>query len=297
MQILPYWCISLLFGCISFPLKVCCILHEVRCWKSRVMLTHLDAAKMAIYNYKFACMLHSWTFMFTPGRCSKMEYLDSLYCNKFGHFSSLSTRTYQWILVLVIVLVRELRIVINAWEFVCVNSGIFNSFIVLEHAWVIDLCWLVSLLTCTLSTWECWSFAHAWVSDCVVDWLLHVCYIDLEELILSPKVKGDLKNCFIRMWNSCCKSSSCCTCFCLTWKSVVWRSMLCWLVFSRWFIHQDVRVHGNVHMMWHFFLWRSKRKRSSSYILAWVFFKVNGVSYDKMSRDSGRSMLEKEAHD
>ena len=96
MQILPYWCISLLFGCIYFLLKVCCIFHEARCWKSRVMLTHLDARRMAICNYKFACNLHSWTCMFTSGRCSKVEYVDSLYCSKFGHLSSLSTHKYQW---------------------------------------------------------------------------------------------------------------------------------------------------------------------------------------------------------
>ena len=159
-------------------------------------------------------------------------------------------------------------------ESLCVwTVEFFYSFIVLEHAWMIDLCWLIALLTCMLSTWECWSFAHAWVSACVVDWLLHVCYIDLEEFICLQRRKGDVTNCFIRMWNSRCKLSSCCACFCLTWKSVVWRSMFCRLVFSRWFIHQDVRVHGDVHMMWHLFLWRSKRKRSSSYILAWVFFK------------------------
>lgn len=88
MQILPYWCISLLFWCISFLLKVCCILHEVSCWKSRVMLNHLDAPKMEICNYKFACMLHSWICMFMPGRCSKVKYVDSFYCSKFGHFNS-----------------------------------------------------------------------------------------------------------------------------------------------------------------------------------------------------------------
>ena len=74
-------------------------------------------------------------------------------------------------------------------EILCVNSGISNSFIVLDHAWLIDLCWLISLLTCILSTWACWSFAHAWVSTCVVEWLLHVFYINLEDLILSPKMK------------------------------------------------------------------------------------------------------------
>ena len=69
------------------------------------------------------------------------------------------------IIVLMIVLVRGLKNCIHAWEFVFVNSGIFYSFIVLEHAWVIDLCWLISLLTWMFSTWECWWFAHAWVID------------------------------------------------------------------------------------------------------------------------------------
>ena len=36
---------------------------------------------------------------------------------------------------------------------------------------------------------------------------------------------------------------------------------------------------------------------SSSYILACVFFKVNGVSCDKMLQDFGRFTLEQGAHD
>ena len=133
-----------------------------------------------------------------------------------------------------------------------------------------QLVWLIDYYMYVISTWKSWFCLQRW--------------------------KGDVTNCFMRMWNSCCKFSSCCLCFCLTWKSIVWRSMFCRLVFSRWFIHQDVRVHSDVHMMWNLLLWRSKMKRSSSYI-AWVFFKVNGVSCDKMLQDFGRSTLEQEARD
>ena len=55
--------------------------------------------------------------------------------------------------------------------------------------------WLV-LVGCSvnimLSTWECWSFSHAWASTCGVDWLLHVCYIDLEELIFVSKDEREM---------------------------------------------------------------------------------------------------------
>lgn len=94
--------------------------------------------------------------------------------------------------------------------------------------------WSIDCYMYVISTWKSWFCLQRW--------------------------KGYVTNCFMRMWNSCCKSSSCCTCFCLTWKSVVWRSMFCRIVFSQWFIHQDVRVHGDVHMMWHLLLWRRKMK-------------------------------------
>ena len=54
--------------------------------------------------------------------------------------------------------------------------------------------------------------------------------------------------------------------FCLTWESVVWRGMFCRLVFGRWFVHQDVRIHGDVQRMLNLFLWRRKRKMLSSYV-------------------------------
>lgn len=80
--------------------------------------------------------------------------------------------------------------------------------------------------------------------ECQLVWLID-CYIYViltwKSLFCLQRWKGDVTNCFMRMWNSCCKSSSCCTCFRLTWKSVVWRSMFCQLVFSQWFIHQYVR--------------------------------------------------------
>ena len=116
---------------------------------------------------------------------------------------------------------------------------------------------------------ECWLVLF----DCV----LHACHIDLEELILSPKMKR-------RCWQSV---SWCETLF--FWKIIVkFLHMLmlelrvsclerhgffnlC-LVDEFW--HQDVRAHGNFHMMWNFFLWRSNRICFQVIFLAWCVFQI-----------------------
>ena len=135
--------------------------------------------------------------MFTPRRCLKVEYVDSLCCSKFGHFSSLRTRTYQWNYSTCNCTCERVEPYIHAWEFVCVNNEIYDSFIVLEHAWVIHLCQLIALLTCMFLTWECWSFSPAWVIDLCwsIGWYMYVLFIWRSWFILQGW-KGDVDKLF-----------------------------------------------------------------------------------------------------
>ena len=64
----------------------------------------------------------------------KVEYVDSLYCGKKYHLSSLSTCACQWDSCTCDCTCERVEHCIHACEFVCVNSRIFYSLIVLEHA-------------------------------------------------------------------------------------------------------------------------------------------------------------------
>ena len=54
------------------------------------------------------------------------------------------------------------------------------------------------------------------------------------------------------------------------------------------FVHQYVRVHGDIHMMWIFFLWRRKMICQRAMFLAWCIFQFNGFVCDKTSQDFGK---------
>jgi len=41
-------------------------------------------------------------------------------------------------------------------------------------------------------------------------------------------------------------------------SQLLWRRKFFQFVFNQLFLYQDVRVHGDVHMMWHLLLWRRK---------------------------------------
>ena len=54
------------------------------------------------------------------------------------------------------------------------------------------------------------------------------------------------------------------------------------------FVHQYVRVHGDIHMMWIFFSLKEKNDMSASYVSCMMCFQFDGFVYDKTSQDFGK---------
>ena len=51
------------------------------------------------------------------------------------------------------------------------------------------------------------------------------------------------------------------------------------------FVHQYVRVHGHIHMMWIFFSLKEKNDMSASYVSCMMCFQFDGFVCDKTSQD------------
>ena len=54
------------------------------------------------------------------------------------------------------------------------------------------------------------------------------------------------------------------------------------------FVHQYVRVHGHIHMMWIFFSLKEKNDMSASYVSCMMCFQFDGFLCDKTSKDFGK---------
>ena len=224
----------------SYPIKA---LHVFLCW---------------CISFPMECMLHV-----TPRWWLKVEYVDSIYCNKNLFISSLSTCTYEWSSCTYDCTCERVEELYTCMIVCVYEQWNFDGFIVLEHAWVIDLCWSISLFNMhnvnlrVLIIYTCLSVIFCWL--CVACMSSQIRRVDF----VSKDGKEMLTKCFMRceiLFVLGKKSPNCYTCLCLTSESVFWRSMffsICVWLMKFW--HQDVRVHGDVHKMWNLVLWRSKR--------------------------------------
>ena len=186
-----------------------------------------------MHSFPIECMLH----VYTNKVFWNWSFVDSLLLQKNLFISALSTCTYEWDSCTYDCTCERIEELYTCMRVCVYEHWNFDGFIVFEHAWVIDLCWSISwskmyvfnlrlLIICTcMSVDLCWSI---------------VCYMHVKLTWKSwfclQIWSRDVDEVFHEMWNSFClgkESSSYYTCLCLTWESVIWRGMFCWLV-SGW---------------------------------------------------------------
>ena len=221
-----------------------------------------DWCKYFLLN-AFLCQLNACC-MFMQGRCLKVEYVDSLLLQQNLFISALSTCTYEWGSCTYDCTCERVEELYTCMRVCVYEQWNFYGFIMPEHSWVIDLCWSIYLFNMyvvnlrVLIIFTCMSVNMCWSIVCCI----HV-ISTWKSWICLQRWKGDVDEVFHEMLNSFClgkETSNYYTCLCLTWESVFWRGMFfstCVWLMNFW--HQDVRVHGDVHMMWNLLLWRRKK--------------------------------------